>query len=166
MTDILFGEVDYEEDYAYIAHKNLVFGGKEKPVDIYLMEDDEEEGISQFQRDAYDALMSDWDQMQHKIAEAILNYYNGSEKGAYGPDDEEEFKEWWPDIDTEEELFEKIHLEMIVIDTEFVMESKGENPVYILFNRDWGGEDLDDNGVAVLIEDGEVTEVDYKYIAF
>ena len=47
-----------------------------------------------------------------------------------------------------------------------IIQWKGENPVYILFNRDWGGEDLDDNGVAVLIENGEVTEVGYKYIAF
>ena len=68
--------------------------------------------------------------------------------------------------DDEEELVKKIHLESIVIDSEYVMESKGKNPVYILFNRDWGGEDMDDNGVAVLIEDGEVTEVGYKDIAF
>ena len=47
-----------------------------------------------------------------------------------------------------------------------VRESHGENPVYVLFNRDWGGEDTEDNGVAVLIEDGEVTEVGYKDIAF
>ena len=47
-----------------------------------------------------------------------------------------------------------------------VMESYGENPVYVLFNRYWGGEDTEDNGVAVLIEDGEVTEVGYKDIAF
>ena len=63
-------------------------------------------------------------------------------------------------------MVKKIHLESIVIDSEYVMESKGKNPVYILFNRDWGGEDMDDNGVAVLIEDGEVTEVGYKDIAF
>lgn len=54
----------------------------------------------------------------------------------------------------------------IIIDSEYVMESKGKNPVYILFDRDWGGEDLEDNGVAVLIEGGEVTEVGYKDIAF
>lgn len=46
------------------------------------------------------------------------------------------------------------------------MEMNGKNPIYVLFNRDWGGEDLDDNGVAVLIEDGEVSEVGYKDIAF
>ena len=46
------------------------------------------------------------------------------------------------------------------------MEMKGENPIYVLFDRDWGGEDYDDNGVAVFIEDGEVAEVAYKDIAF
>ena len=46
------------------------------------------------------------------------------------------------------------------------MEIKGENPIYILFDRDWGGKDLEDKGVAVLIEDGEVSEVGYKYIAY
>ena len=63
-------------------------------------------------------------------------------------------------------MVKKLHLDSIVIESEYVMESHGENPVYILFNRDWGGEDTEDNGVAVLIEDGEVTEVGYKDIAF
>ena len=128
--------------------------------------DDEEEGIEQFQRDAFEALLQDWDELQYKIAAAILQYYNDEEKGSYGPEDEDEFKEWWPDINSEEEMMENIHLYSIIIESEYVMESKGENPVYILFNRDWGGEDMDDNGVAVLIEDGEVTEVGYKDIAF
>ena len=44
--------------------------------------------------------------------------------------------------------------------------SKGRNPVYVLFNRDWGGKDMDDNGVAVLVADGEVIEVGHKDIAF
>ena len=127
---------------------------------------DDEEEITQFRRDAFEALMQGWDKIQHRISAAILQYYNDEEKDSYGPEDEKEFKLWWPDIDSEEELVKKIHLESIVIDSEYVMESKGKNPVYILFNRDWGGEDMDDNGVAVLIEDGEVTEVGYKDIAF
>lgn len=110
--------------------------------------------------------MQNWEEMQHKIASAILQYYNEQEKGAYGPDDEDEFAEWWPDISCEDELVRKIHLDCIVIQEEYLMESNGENPIYVLFNRDWGGEDLDDNGVAVLIEDGEVSEVGYKDIAF
>ena len=168
MIDETFGELEYSEDYAYIAHKNFNFGGNETSVEVMIMcgDEDEEEGISQFQRDAFEALINDWDEIQHKIATAILKYYNYEEKGSYGPDEEDEFKLWWPEINSEDELMKKIHLDSIVIDTGYVMESKGENPVYILFNRDWGGEDLEDNGVAVLIENGEVTEVGYKYIAF
>ena len=127
---------------------------------------DDDEDISQFQRDAYEALLEGWDEVQHKIAAAILEYCNEEEKGAYGPEDESEFESWWPDIETEEELVKKIHLDSIVIESEYVMESHGENPVYILFNRDWGGKDMDDNGVAVLVADGEVIEVGHKDIAF
>ena len=46
------------------------------------------------------------------------------------------------------------------------MENNGQNPIYVLFDRDWGGEDSDDNGVAVFIENGEVSEVGYKDIAY
>lgn len=165
MLDKTFGEIEYDEDYAYTGKKILILGEEEQSVKVIIMCDAEEE-ISQFQRDAFEALIQEWDEIQHKIADAILEYYNNQEKGAYGPDDETEYESWWPDIDTEEEMMKKIHLDSILIESEYVMDSKGENPVYILFNRDWGGEDTEDNGVAVLIEDGEVTEVGYKDIAF
>lgn len=164
MLDKTFGEIEYDEDYVYTGKKILILGEEEQSVKVIIMCDAEEE-ISQFQRDAFEALIEEWDEIQHKIADAILEYYNNQEKGAYGPDDETEYESWWPDIDTEEEMMKKIHLDSIVIESEYVMDSKGENPVYILFNRDWGGEDTEDNGVAVLIEDGEVTEVGYKDIA-
>ena len=122
---------------------------------------DEVEEIMQGQRDAYEALMRNWEEIQHKIAAAILQYYNEEEKGAYGPDDPEEFNEWWPEIDSEDELVKNIHLDSIIIWAEY----NGKYPIYVLFDRDWGGEDLEDNGVAVLIEDGEVSEVGYKDIA-
>ena len=165
MTDETFGEIEYDEDCGYICQKTLSFGGTEQPVEVMIICDEDEE-ISQFHRDAFEALIEGWDEMQHKIAAAILKYYNDEEKGAYGPEDADEFKLWWPEIDTEEELLAKVHLDSIVIQSEYVMESKGKNPLYVLFNRDWGGEDIEDNGVAVLIEDGEVTEVGYKCIAF
>ena len=165
MTDEVFGEIEYDGETGYIGHTTLTFGGSEQSVEVLIGCDDDEE-ISQYQRDAFKALIEGWDEMQHKIAAAILEYYNEEEKGAYGPEDEDEFESWWPNIDTEEEMVKKLHLDSIVIESEYVMESHGENPVYILFNRDWGGEDTEDNGVAVLIEDGEVTEVGYKDIAF
>lgn len=46
------------------------------------------------------------------------------------------------------------------------MENMGGRGVYVLFNRDWGGEDYDDNGVAVSIVNECVDEVGYKDIAY
>ena len=63
-------------------------------------------------------------------------------------------------------MMEYLHLDSIIVESEYVMEDLGENPIYVLFNRDWGGEDLEGNGVAVLVADGEVAEVGYKDIAF
>ncbi len=163
MFDEIFGEVVF--DYGYVAKKEITFFGNTQEVEVRIGGEEGEE-IAQAQRDAYEALMKNWEEIQHKVADAILEYYNEDEKGSYGPDDEEEFAEWWPDIDSEEELVQKIHLDAIIIQEEFLMEMNGENPVYLLFDRDWGGEDLDDNGVAVLIEDGEVSEVGYKDMAF
>ncbi len=163
MYDEIFGELTL--DYDYVAKKEITFWGNTQEVEIRIAAEEDKE-ITQAQRDAYEALMQNWEEMQHKIASAILQYYNEQEKGAYGPDDEDEFAEWWPDIGSEDELAGKIHLDSIVIQEEYLMELNGENPIYVLFNRDWGGEDLDDNGVAVLIEDGEVSEVGYKDIAF
>ena len=160
----ILGELTY--DYGYVAKKEITFGGETQEIEIWFRAEEGEE-ISPLQLDSFKALMDNWDEMQHKIATAILHYYNEEEKYSYGPDEEdEEYAEWWPDIDSEEELVENIHLDCIIIKEEYLMEMKGENPIYVLFDRDWGGEDYDDNGVAVFIEDGEVAEVAYKDIAF
>lgn len=163
MFDEVFGEVIY--DYGYTANKIIDFFGENIEIEIIVNAEEEEE-IQCVQHDAYNALMDNWEEIQHKVVNAILQYYNEEEKGAYGPDDEDEFNEWWPDIESEEQMSKSIHLETIVVPEDFIMEIKGENAIYLLFSRDWGGEDLDENGVAVLIVDGEVSEVGYKDIAF
>lgn len=165
MIDTILKETEYTEGYGFIAHKEFLFLGKQTSAEVLILCDEDEE-ISQFQRDSFAALLHDWDELQHKIASAILKYYNEEEKGSYGPEDKDAFRLWWPDIDNVEQLMQRIHLVSIVIHPEYIMESKGINPVYLLFDCEWGGEDIDDNGVAVLIEDGEVTETGYKDIAF
>jgi len=160
MFDEVFGKVTFECGYGYLARKEISFFGDTREIEICINAEEDEE-ITQGQRDAYTALTSDLEEIQSKIARAILEYYNGEEKGAYGPDDPDEFAEWWPDIESEEEMAENLHLDTIIIWSEF----HGKNPVYVLFDRDWGGEDLEDNGVSVGIVDGEVMEVGYKDIA-
>lgn len=164
MYNEILGELTF--DYGYVAKKEITFCGKTQEVEICIRAEEDEE-ISQVQLDSFKALMENWNEMQHKIVTAILQYYNEEEKYSYGPDEEdEEYAEWWPDIDSEDELVDKIHLVSIIIKEEYLIEMEGKNPIYVLFDRDWGGEDYDDNGVAVFIENGEVSEVAYKDIAF
>lgn len=117
MFDEVFGEVTLDWG-GYVARKEIIFFGKSLTIDVHIKVD-EDETIKPIQCDAYKAFMQNWEEIQHKIANAILKYYNESEKEAY-----------------------------------------------ILFNRDWGGKDLEDNGVAVLIEDEDVSRVGYKDIAY
>lgn len=59
-----------------------------------------------------------------------------------------------------------MHIDTIIIPEDFIMEHMGGRGVYVLFNRDWGGEDYDDNGVAVSVVNECVNEVGYKDIAY
>ena len=52
MTDEVFGEIEYDEELGYIGHTTLTFGGTEQSVEVLIGCDDDEE-ISQYQRDAF-----------------------------------------------------------------------------------------------------------------
>ena len=165
MIDKVFGELNH--DYGFfetVSGKTIKCFGEESEVRILILAEEEEDGISDVQYEAYNSLMEKWDEVQEAVADSIINYYNKEEKGAYGPSDEEEFKTWWPDIETRADVALNVHLESIVIPPEFLMD--GERTITLCSNRDWGGEDLDDNGVAVRLVDEEVDEVGYKDIAY
>lgn len=72
--------------------------------------------------------------MQEKLIEELIKYYNEEERFSYGPDDEEELAEWWPEITTKEALLKAVTLEKIVIPQDFIMEvvRKGRC-IYLLF---------------------------------
>ena len=61
MIDETFGEVEYCEDLGFIAHKDIEFGGSKSTIEITISCDEEEDGIEQFQRDAFVALFEDWE---------------------------------------------------------------------------------------------------------
>ena len=46
MFDETFGEVDYEEDYCYTAHKDLQWGDEEQSVEVMIMYDEDTEEIT------------------------------------------------------------------------------------------------------------------------
>lgn len=162
MTDKVFGELKY--DLGFIGEVSINFFGEESDVKIVIMADEENEGIADIQYETYEMFKKNWTDIQNDIVDSIIAYYNDEEKGSYGPDDKEEFKEWWPNIESKEDLLPLIHIDTIVIPDSYLM-GDGRT-IYVLFNRDWGGEDYDDNGVAVRLVDENVGDVGYKDMAY
>lgn len=162
MTDQTFGELRQEGDYGWWGKQTLDFGGNMCPVEILIQRDEEE--ITQRQRAAFEGFIRKWPTLQENLIEALIKYYNEYLYYSYGPDDEEELKEWWPEIKTKEALLQAVTLETIVVAADFLQED-GKS-IYLLFSRTWGGEDLDDNGIGVHYVNEEIDEIGYKNMAF
>lgn len=163
MTDQVFGELRYEGDYGWWGKQPLEFGGNLHTVDI-LIHDDGEKVISPKQKKTYECFLKKWSVLQEDLIEALIRYYNEKERFSYGSDDEMEAAEWWPEIKTKEALLQAVALETIVIAWDFMLEDN--RCLYLLFSRTWGGEDLDDNGIGVCVQNEEIVEIAYKDIAF
>ena len=162
MTDTVFGELE-KDDRGWIGKLTIDFGGNPYTVDLWIRSAEENESID-IPKEAFQRFMEKWPQLQEKLIDALIKYYNEEERFSYGPDDEEESAEWWPEIETREALLQAVTLEGIVIRSNFIM--KGERRIYLLFSRAWGGEDYDDNGIGVRYIDEELDEIAYKDIAF
>lgn len=167
VQDEIFGELEYKDNYGYYGKVKLNFFGKD--IDIKLFIGAINSKIEEIQYETYRMFIKKFKQIEEDIISNLLLYYNGGdgilkEKYAYGPDDEEENKKWWPDINTKEDMIKNIHFDEIRIQDGFIL--KNERCIYVLFNRDWGGPDTDDNGVAVEIKNEKVSGVGYKDIAY
>lgn len=165
MTDKTFGELNYEEGIGWNGIVTIQFGGRqyETPLMIQVGED-EGTDVTEAQRNAFACFMDKWDSIEPLLLEALIDYYNNEEKFSYGPENEEEAALWWPDINTYEELVNAVSPETIIIPPDYLM-AHGRR-IYLLFDKTWGGEDLDDNGIGVCFIDGQIAEIGYKDIAF
>lgn len=90
--------------------------------------------------------------------------YYDSERFSWGPDNQEELLEWWPEITNQEDLLKYMTPESLIISNNFGIET--ERRVFLLFSRSWGGEAFDDNGVGVSFLNEEIEEVGYKDKAY
>ena len=108
--------------------------------------------------------MKEWPKLQEHLIEELIKYYNEYEYYSYGPEDEKELAEWWPEIKTKEALLQAVTLETIVVSQDYMMNKGGY--IYLLFSRTWGGEDLDDNGIGVRYINEQIDEIAYKDMAF
>lgn len=159
MTDSVFGELTYE--YGWWGSTTLHFGGKPCEVGL-LVRGEEDEPITNAQKEAYLHFLEKWPILEQPMLEELVRYYNQEERFSYGPDPKED-AEWWPEIETPESMVQAVTPETIVVDD--YLQKKGRL-IYLLFGRVWGGEDLDDNGVAVAFLNEEIEEISYKFIAY
>lgn len=167
MRDPVFGLLKEEEGYGWTGQLVLEFGGVPRQVELTIPKSGEEGSITPCQRESFEAFWNQWPQLQPKVLDALIRYYNEEERFVWGPDDPEEFARWWPEIETHEAMYQQITLTGLVIPRDFVMKRVKEGRcVYLLFERAWGGEDLDQNGVGVCCKNEEVDEVGYQTIAF
>ncbi|MGM9946324.1 MAG: DUF6985 domain-containing protein [Lysinibacillus sp.] len=160
MIDQLFGELQQEDDCGWWGKRTIDFSGKQCSVDILI----HGEEITQRQEIAFACFMEKWTTLQEYLIGALIKYYNEEERFCYGPEDEDEMKEWWPEIETKEALLQAITLETIVVAWDFAQEDK--RSIYLLFSRTWGGADDDDNGIGVHYVNEEIDEIGYKDMAF
>ena len=165
MAQQIFNELRYDDEWGWCAKQTLDFGGNIVSVDILIQsEEDEEEGITKRQEQAFSRFIKKWPQLQDKLVNALIEYYNEEERFSYGPEDEEELAEWWPEIETKEALLQAVTLETIVVPPDYMMDEG--RYIYLLFTRTWGGEDSDDDGIGVCFINEKIDEIAYKDIAF
>ena len=165
MADQVLDELREVDEYSWKwqGRQTMDFGGKIWDVDL-LVQGNQQNEITERQKEAFHCFMEKWAELQELLVTALLEYYNEEERFSYGPEDEEEAGEWWPEIETKEALLKAVTLESVIVAEDFMMD-KGRC-IYLLFSRIWGGEDLEDNGIGVCFINETIDEIAYKDIAF
>lgn len=165
MNDKALDEVKEVDEYSWKwqGRQKLDFGGKLWDVDL-LVQGNSQKEITERQKEAFRRFAEKWPKLQELLIDALIRYYNEEERFSYGPEDQEEAAEWWPEIETREALLDAVTPESVVVADDFMMEDGRQ--IYLLFSRAWGGEDLDDNGIGVSLINETVDEIAYKDIAF
>lgn len=165
MTDELFGKLDYDEFIGWNGTASIEFGGHIYDLQLIIrVEEDEYDVITKAQKQAFKTFHDKWRSIEPLLVDALIDYYNQEEKFSYGPDDEKESAFWWPDIDSHEQLYNTVTPKSLIIPPDYLMEDG--RSIYLLFDKTWGGEDLDDNGIGVCFLNEQIAEIGYKDIAF
>ncbi len=171
VNNTFFDSVEYEDlGYMTVARLDectIDFFGEKRVEAIIDVDLNESKRIDEIQKEAFNNLQNNIKDISEEILKMILEYYNKKEKYTYGPEDIEERKIWWPDIETTDEMKKYIDIEAIIIPPTSQMNNifKGRC-IYITFNKKWGDPDFDEDGVGVQIINEKVTEIGHRDIAY
>ena len=167
----VFGKLEYDDGCScWCGNLTIDFFGTELGIKLMIQTSYEEvEDVLESQYTAYQQFMVHWPALQKPMAEAIIRYYYQDEYRFYGPDDEEEMKEWWPEIQTVDDLLEQINLETLFIPPDYIMQDVygGKRVLYLLFTHKWGNDmETNNNGIGVAFHNEELHKIGFQDIAF
>lgn len=158
-----FENLIFSDGYGWEGKVTIDLFGKDIEVDLTIYSDEEE--ITDIQYQSYEKFKEKWSELQNKIAERIIKYYQDVERFSYGPDDdEEEFNKWWPEINTIEEVIKQIELDGIVITNASIMEDVfGGRCIGLIFSKKWGN-DTEKNGIGLQLVNEEIKDIGFMDI--
>ena len=147
IQDKVFGIIEYDGFWS----KNMKINFFKKPTEVCLIISGDETGkFTDGQYAAYTTLIKDWDKIQSKLLDAVLEYYK-KERYEIGCDIEDD--ELYPQIETADQLLEYITLVGI-----FVRHSLKDREIGITFDCTWD----DENGVGLKLKNEEVVRSGYQ----
>lgn len=104
---------------------------------------------------AYQSFMKSWDTIKEKLAEEILDYY---EDLRYELGYEEIEDENYPEIETTDEIIQRVQLTGIVVSYAGIHEGR---EIGLTFACSWNKE----NGIGVRLLNEEIDEIGYSHVA-
>lgn len=153
MKDRVFGGLYYE--YGWNGTVRLDWSGSEEEVDL-VISGEEEDGISDYQRECFTAFMNAWPALQTEVTEQIFMYYRKlAEELGYGDGSHPDY----PKLGQAAEITDHVHPDQISIFEEGIFEGRC---VGLAFSCTWD----DENGCGVLLIDECVKEIGYQDLVF
>lgn len=148
----VFGKLTF--NYTWSKDEKILFGGKEVDI-VILVAGDEDGEFEEGQYEAYRMLKSKWIDIQDKLLESILVYYeNRREELGYAI----EANKNYPEIKTTNEILE--HITLVGIKIPYA-EIYGGRSIGLSFDCTWD----DENGLGLRLNDEDVLKVGFQDIA-
>lgn len=153
MKDELFGELSY--DYGWCGSVQLDCFGRTADVAV-LVSAEEDEPISDYQRSCFLRFLQSWGELREDVREQIFSYYRETAAELGFADGENPD---YPLLDDPSELIEMIHLDLVNLFCEGVLDGRC---VGLAFSCSWDAE----NGLGVLLVNEQVRKIGYQDVAF
>lgn len=148
----VFGKLTF--NYTWSKDEKILFGGKEVDI-VILIAGDEDGEFEEGQYEAYKMLKSKWIDIQDKLLESILVYYeNRREELGY----DIEANRNYPEIKTTNEILK--HITLVGIKIPYA-EIYGGRSIGLSFDCTWD----DENGLGLRLNDEDVLKVGFQDIA-